>query len=76
MALTERVASQTVFGGARAGAGAGLVAVNTPSGTASGVVLVSADGTETLLWARNNGKLYRGTRGNFATPESAGTALD
>lgn len=76
MAFTERpeTGAQTAFGSGSDGPC--IVAINSATGTASGLVLISADGTETVLWARNNGKLYRGTRANFATPEAAGTALD
>ncbi len=71
MALTERVANETVFGSTRSG-GASGVAVN---GTPGYVVLVATDGTEVCIWARNDGKLYGGTRTHLLTPEASGTAL-
>lgn len=71
MALTENVAGETVFGSDKQAASG--IAVN--SATESHIVLVSTNGTEVCIWARNDGKLYGGTRGNMTTPESAGTAL-
>ena len=75
MALTERVGNQTAFGGARPGAGPGIVAINTPSGTASGLVLMDTAGTEYVLWVDSTGDLRIGTRANFDTPNAAGTVV-
>lgn len=76
MARTLRVANQTNIGSNRAAvANPGLLFIDSPDSSASGIVFISQDGTETVIWARNNGHMYYGTRANFATPESAGTAL-
>lgn len=75
MAMTSGVQNQTVFGSNRDGAGAGIVGVNAEANNASSVVLLSADGTEHVLWFKNDGTLMHGTRANFATPQSAGSAV-
>lgn len=77
MALTERPDSgqQTCFCSARDGAGPGLVAINTPDGTASGIVLIDTGGVERVLWFKSDGDLMTGTRANFDTPNAAGTVV-
>lgn len=72
MVLTERTAGETVFGSTRQQSTVGL---NTLAGTASGIVLISADGTEFVIWVRNNGDVMTGSRANFTTPQSAGTKI-
>lgn len=74
MVLTDRKEGQTAFGSPRVPSC--TVAVNTKAGSASGVVLLSSNGTEVLLWARNDGSLWRGTRTQFEnTPETTGTSV-
>lgn len=73
MALTERVAGQTTVGSTRESSC--TFAVNTKSGTASGLVLVDTAGVEYVLWVDNTGDLKIGTRANFATPDAAGTVV-
>lgn len=80
MAINERTENETVMGTTRNNAPAGVAIVGVPGylnvGGAPGyIVLNSTNGTEVLLWARNDGKLYGGTRANYATPEAAGNAL-
>lgn len=73
MGLSDRVDGQTTFGTPRI-AGC-LVAVNTKAGTASGIVLVSPDGTERVLYIDDTGDLKVGTRANFADANNAGTVV-
>lgn len=76
MALTQRVQNQSTVGSSRGvGTSPGIQAVDTPSGTASGLVLLDSAGVEYVLWVKSSGELYIGTRSNFATPDAAGTKV-
>lgn len=75
MAYTGRTANETTFGNSRAGNGPATVAINTPSGTASGIVLLDSAGTEYAVWVNTSGELIIGTRAGFTAPNTvAGNA--
>jgi hypothetical protein len=75
MAATLRVANQTNIGSSRAATNPGILLIDTPAGTASGIVLQDSAGTEYVLWVDTTGDLMIGTRANFATPDAAGTVV-
>lgn len=71
MAVAQRRDNQTGLSSARSDYGA--VAVNSKG--ASGLVLQSLDGTEHVLWFKNDGTLMHGTYVMFMDPQNLGSAV-